>query len=186
MIDLQNIKSHNISRPGVWTLFGSPEDFDNFPQEHKDQILFLDKPAGKYIYGFAASADLVSDDTSDPFHKNNFKTIEEFKELADESKLKKWLYRRRIPFGNWVFVLPAYNDYPIYTTWKMIIKYNSTILFSSDVLIFDNTLNWCLFYFHHDHLFFARDNIYDPTDKYKKMEQLNELKGKYPNFKFPY
>ena len=186
MIDLNNIRNYSITRPDAWTLFGSPEDYDNFPQEHKDQIIFLNKSADKFIYSFAASAHIVSDEPSNPFSKNNFKVIEEYKEIAEESKLKKWLYNRGVPFKSWVFVLPTYNDFSIYTTWKMIIKYNQTIFFSSDVLIFDKTLNWCLFYFHHDHLFFGKGNVYDPTEEYKKMEQLNELKGKYPDIKFPY
>lgn len=186
MIDLQNIRNYCIPRPEAWTLFGSREDFDALPQEHKDQILFLDKKADHFIYTYAASADLVSDDPSNPFSRNNFKVVEEFEELANEPKLKKWLYKRGIPFKTWVFVLPTYNDYPVFTTWKMVLKYNETIFLSSDVLIFDKTINWCLFYFHHDHLFFARDNIYDPSERYKKMEQLNEVKRKYPNLKFPY
>jgi hypothetical protein len=190
MVDLSNIRQFTIDRPDSWTLFGSPEDFDSFPEPHKAQILFLDKPAAKFIYEFSASAKLVTGDIWQPFVKGNFKKVERFSDFSDtaESKqeLKKWLFHRGIAFQTWVFVLPNYNDYPILTTWKMVIKYSGSLFFSDDVTIFDTSLNWCLFFFHEDELFFGKDNIYDPTEDYQKMEALNEVKKKYPQFKFPY
>jgi len=190
MVDLNNIKQHSVHRPDCWTMFGSPEDFDKIPDIHKEQILFLDKGATKFIYEYCSSAKLIADDLWQPFSKGNFKTIEEYSNFSDteESKqeLKKWMFNRGIEFQNWVFVLPNYNDYPILTTWKMVIKYSDDLFHSDDITIFDKTLNWCLFYFHHDKMFFGKDNIYDPTDDYKKMEALNEVKKKYPQFKFPY
>lgn len=190
MIDLTNIRNFTIDRPGSWTLFGSPEDFDNFPEQHREQILFLNKASGKYIYDFVASAKLLTGDLWEPFAKGNFKTVEQFSDFSGtaESKqaLKKWLFNRAIPFKAWVFVLPNYNDYPILTTWKMIIKYSGNLFFADDITIFDNSLNWCLFFYHEGHLFFGRDNVFDPSDDYKKMEEMNERKKNFPQFKHPY
>jgi len=71
-------------------------------------------------------------------------------------------------------------------TWKMLIKYSDCLFIMDDVMVFDNTLNWCLFFFHEDKMFFGKDNIYDPTEDLKRMEELNERKRKYPDFKHPY
>jgi hypothetical protein len=190
MVDIDSIRKFTIDRPDNWTLFGGVEDFDKLPETHKLQILFLDKTASKFIYEFSSSAKLVTGEICEPFAKDNFKTVNSFSIFSDpdESRqdLKKWLFNRGIPFHTWVFVLPNYNDYPILTTWKMVVKYSGDIFFSDDVTIFDATLNWCLFYFHHDKIVFGKDNIYDPTEDYKKMEAINEIKRKYPHFKFPY
>ena len=78
------------------------------------------------------------------------------------------------------------EDSFIYTTWKMVVKYSPDIFFGNDVIVFDKTLNWCLFYFHHDHLFFGRDNVYDSSEDDERMAGLNEMKKMYPHFKFPY
>lgn len=68
----------------------------------------------------------------------------------------------------------------------MVVKYSPSIFFHSDVTIFDSTLDWCLFYFHEEECFFGRCKTYDPTDDYKRMEALAEVKKKYPHFTFPY
>lgn len=190
MVDIKNIQQFTVQRPNTWTLFGSVEDFDSLPETHKSQIFFLDKTACKFIYEFSSAAKLVTGDISNPFAKGNFKIVEVFSDFSntDESRkqLKKWLFNRGISFQTWVFVLPNYNDYPVLTTWKMIVKYSGDIFFNDDITIFDESINWCLFYFHHDKLFFGKDNIYDPADDYKKMEAVNEVKKMYPNFKLLY
>ena len=190
MVDVSNIRQLTIPRPDAWTLLGSTDDYDRLPGSHKEQILFLDAAATKFIYEYLSSAKLVGEDISDPFSKGNFKTVEKFNDLADtdesRQRLKKWLFKRGIAFRTWVYVLPNYNRHPILMTWKMVIKYSFDLFFNDDVTIFDDSLNWCLFYFHHNILFFGKDNMYDPADDYKRMEALNEVKKKYPHFKFPY
>ena len=190
MVDLNSIKQHTIDRPNGWTMFGSPEDFDNIPDVHKEQILFIDKEATKFIYEYCSSAKLIADDLWKPFSNDNFKSIEEYSNFSEtvdrKQELKKWLFNRGIEFKKWLFVLPNYNEYPVLTTWKMVVKYSDDLFQSDDITIFDRTLNWCLFYFHPGKLTFGKDNIYDPTNDYKKMEALNEVKKKYPQFKFPY
>ena len=191
MVNLNNIKEHSVDRPNNLTMFGGPEDFDKIPNIHKEQLLFLDKEATKFIYEYCSSAKLIADDDFwQPFSKGNFKTTEEYSNFLDteESKqeLKKWLFNRGIEFQNWIFILPNYNDYPILTTWKMVIKYSNDLFNNDDLTIFDRTLNWCMFYFHPGKLFFGKDNIYDPTHDYNRMEVLNDVKKKYPQFKFPY
>jgi hypothetical protein len=182
MVDIENIKQHQIERPNSCSLFGVAEDFERMPATHKDQIAFLDKTPAGFLYDFLTAAKLIANN-DDPFSKNNFKTVEHYTNMADEDGLKKWLYNRQIPFKGEVFLL---GDDCILTTWKMIVKYAPDLFFGSDVAVFDKTLNWCLFYFHHVHLFFGRDNVYDSTNDNIKMDEINRLKKKYPNMNFPY
>jgi hypothetical protein len=183
MFDLDDIKKYAVERPDRWTMFGYPDDYDKLPQTHRDQIIFLNKEANTYLYGFLNGAKLY--DTNDnPFRKNNFKHISEYTIKQDgEKELKKWLYNREIPFKTPVFL---HEDSFIYITWKMVVKYSPDIFHGDDVIVFDKTLNWCLFYFHHDHLFFGKDNIYDPKEDEEHMAVISELKKQYPHFKFPY
>jgi len=190
MVDLNNIKNFTVDRPEGWTLFGSAKEFDSLPETHREQILFLDKTASKYIYDFSADAHLMTGGLWDPFAKGNFKQVEKFYDFArtaeSNQRLKKWLYNRGIAFGTWVFVLLNGNEGPMLMTWKMLIKYSDNLFIMDDVLVFDHTLNWCLFFFHEDQIFFGKDNIYDPAEDLKRMEELNERKKKHPQFKHPY
>jgi len=180
MIDIENIRRYQIERPGHWSLFA--EDLDRLQPEHKDQITFLDNTATEFLYDLLKAAKLIASNDN-PFSKNNFKSVEQYSNMVEEAGLKKWLYNRGIPFKSEVFLL---GDDGILTTWKMIVKYAPDLFFGNDVVVFDKTLNWCLFYFHHDHLFFGRDNVYDSTNDNIKMDEINRLKKKYPKMNFPY
>jgi hypothetical protein len=43
-----------------------------------------------------------------------------------------------------------------------------------------------LFFYHEDQLFFGSGPVYDATNDEKKMEELNERKKNYPQFRHPY
>lgn len=190
LIDIANIHEYTTDRPRTWTIFGSPEEFDKLPKIHQEQIHFLDKKASTFLYDFLENAKLISGKLWDPFSKGNFNSIEKFINFSNsdksKSELKKWLYKKPIPFRNSVFILPNYDNFPILTTWKIVIKYGHDIFHVDDIIIFDKSLNWCLFYYHENELFFGKDNVYDSNDEDKKIELLNEKKKKYPHFKHPY
>jgi hypothetical protein len=191
MIDLNNIRNFTVARPEGLTVFGNAKDFDALPETHKEQLLFLNKSASTYLFSFTGpAANLLTGGSWDPFAKGNFKSVEEFSGLSNTAEsnqnLKKWLYRRGIAFKTWVFVLFEGYDDPILMTWKMVVKYSDIIIFGEDVMVFDSSLNWCLFYFHENQLFFGKDNRYDPTENDQRMQALNERKKKYPQFKHPY
>ena len=190
LIDLNNIKNFTTTRPDGRSIFGSIADFDALPETHKAQILFLDKAAEKYIYEFVNRAGLLTGGGWAPFEKGNFKIVEEYGDVVDLQinipLLKKWLYNRGIPFRNWVFVLCDSNPQPLLMTWKMFIKYAFDIFIIGDTVLFDQTLNWCLFNYHEGQLFFGKNNVYDPSDDEVYMKELNERKKKYPQFKHPY
>lgn len=189
MVDIHNIGSFTRSYPKGWTIFGLQWEFDALPPHHREQILVLDEQAADFIFRFTEQAHLTTGGFWNPFEKGNFKHVDQFADFFGDAdsiqKLKKWLYNRGIPFSNWVFVL-ANNPYPIYTTWKMVLKYADTIFGYDDIIVFDRTINWCLTYYHEDIMFFGRDNVYDNTGDYLTMEALNERKKQYPGFKHPY
>ncbi len=190
MIDLNNIKNFTTPQPEGWTVFGSAKDFNALPETHKAQILFLDKTAEKFLYELVEHARLLSDGGWAPFSKGNFKTVEQYGHAVDLQEnsplLKKWLYNRGIPFSNWVFVLCDSNEQPLLMTWKMFIKYAFDIFLVGDTMVFDQTINWCLFNYHEGQLFFGKDAVYDVTEDEEKMQQLNERKKNFPQFKHPF
>lgn len=191
MIDLSNIRQYTIPPPEGWTAFGNKENFEALPPTHQAQIFFLDETARTYLFSFTGpSANLITGGSWDPFARGNFRTVEECEALAgtDESNaaLKKWLHSRGLPFATWVFVLSEDYHEPLLTTWKMVVKYAPLLFFGGDVMVFDSTQNWCLFYFHENRLFFGRDSQYNPAQTDAEMEALNERKKKYPQFRHPY
>ncbi len=188
MIDFSNIHLHIIPPPKNGTVFGSAADFEALPDSHKEQILFLDKKAEKYLYEFVDNARLISDGGWAPFSRGIFKTVEQYEHVVDLEEniplLKKWLYNKGISFSHQVFVLSDCD--PLLTTWKMLIKYAFDIFHIGDTMVFDPSRNWCLFNYHEGQLFFAKDNIYDPSGMELYLQELNERKKKYPQFKHPY
>jgi hypothetical protein len=188
MVDLDNIKDHTVPAPEKWNVFGSLADFEAFPETHKQQILFLGKDARRYLIDFLHNAGLITGGGWAPFSKGNFAIVEEYKgHYFDEenSQLKKWLYRRGIPFRSWVFLL-SNSDVGLMITWKMVVKYAHLLLGFDDTIVFDRTLNWCLSYYHENDMFFGKNNTYDTTEDEAEMQRLNERKQKFPMFRHPY
>lgn len=189
MIDLDHILNYTVPRPDSWTLFGNGEQFDALPAETKDQVLFLNREASDYLLDLLHVSRLVTGGGWDPFTKGNFKTVETFDQFnsSDESRqlLKKWLYRRGLPFSGQVFLLTNV-DCAIITTLKMVIRYSADIFPFDDTVIFDRTLNWCLFFYHENLMSFGRDKMHDASEDEKMMAALNERKKKFPQFRHPY
>jgi hypothetical protein len=189
MIDIENIKSFSVPRPDGWSIFGNAAQFDALPDATKDQVYFLNPGASAYLLDYAHTVKLITGGGWDPFEKGNFKTVEIFDAFYgdEESRqlLKKWLYHRGLPFHTMVFLLQS-NEPAILTSWKMILRYSAFIFPGDDVLIFDKTINWCLFYYHENKMFFGKDRVYDPSEDDKMMEALNERKKNFPSFRHPY
>ena len=190
MIDFATIHLHSTPPPQDGTVFGSAADFDALPETHKAQILFLDKTAAKFLHEFVDNAQLISDGGWAPFSRGIFKTVEQYEHAVDLQEniplLKKWLYNRGIAFSTKVFVISDSNTQPLLMTWKMLIKYAFDLFIIGDTMVFDPSRNWCVFNYHEGQLFFAKDNIYDPSGMEQYVQELNERKKKYPNFKHPY
>jgi hypothetical protein len=190
MIDLDNVRNYTTDHP-AWSVFGNAQEFQSLPETHQARIFFLNRTATKYLFSFTnPAANLFTGDSSNPFAKGNFRSVEECDDLANfpetNNRLKKWLYKRGISFDTWVFVLFEHYDHALLLTWKMFIKYAADILFVGDVMVFDKTLSWALFYFHENQLFFGKEAQYDPRQNEQMMQALNERKKRYPQFKHPY
>jgi hypothetical protein len=195
-VTFEELKLHRIDPPQVWTAFGSPEDFGKLPQVHKDQIFFLDEEARAFLANYLSVSRMyfpphsAPDQTGEegshwPFRYNYFKTIDKLSFLPEASQLKKWLFNRGIPFRTEVFVLSD-DGHAVITTWKMVVKYAPEIFWRGDVDVFDRTLNWGLFFFHEDALFFGKDNINSGELDQKSMDEINRAKQLFPNAYFPY
>ena len=56
---------------------------------------------------------------------------------------------------------------------------------ADDIVIFDESIQWCLSYWHEDELFFGKMNTTDPEIGYKEVEVMNEKEKKHPGYKHP-
>jgi hypothetical protein len=182
MIDFANIKTYSTQFPNNWSFLWSPEEANSISQEHKDQIFFLNDEASEFIGNYIESSKMITGPVWKPFNERYFKIIEEFDVTENcEKEIKKWLHNKAIPFDKIVYIEGDRSGQSIALTWKMVIKYWEGLFFSDDIIIFDETLNWGLFYFHEDKLFFGNEKIYDKEFEYQKTIELNELKTKFFN-----
>jgi hypothetical protein len=170
MITLDNIEKFTIQlqeHPMKW-IFES--DKGQLPSaEHLDQIFPLTKEASRFLWDFQSKIRINS------FYPNierYFKDIDEFSFGENmEDQVKKWLYRRGIPFKNKVF-LSLQPDSAVVTTWKMIIHYSPDIFFGHDLTVWDRTINWGLYFNHNDVFHFGRNRIYDGQEEQGKLNEL--------------
>jgi hypothetical protein len=178
MIGFDNLSTYSIDFPNVWTFLWSPEEANTIPVEHKDQIFFLNQEATDFVKKYFDSS-MICKSWTVPINDCYFKNIEEFKIDNNNEDLKKWLYNRKIPFDKFVFLNEDRSNSIVMMTWKMVIKYCEGIFFSEDCFLFDQSLNWALFYYHEDVITFGSEKIYDKEIYYKKTEINNELKLKF-------
>jgi hypothetical protein len=182
MINFDNLKSYSSDFPKTWSFLGSPEEASKISQEHKDQIFFLNDEAGELVRNYINSSKMVTGPPWKPFNERYFKKIQEFEVTEKcEKEIKKWLYDKSIPFDKFVFIYGDKSGLEITLTWKMVIKYWQGLFFADDLILFDETLTWGLFYFHEDRLHFGTDKIYDKEFEYEKTADLNALKNQFFN-----
>ncbi|MEP5943914.1 MAG: hypothetical protein ABJ356_05090, partial [Balneola sp.] len=110
-----------------------------------------------------------------PFEKY-FKNIDEFRVTKNcDSAIKKWLYNNGIPFSKYVFIDCDRSGQSVMLTWKMVIKYWEGIFFADDIVIFDSSLQWGLFYYHESEVYFGTDVIFDRKVEEQKTIELNKI-----------
>ncbi|NEQ48716.1 MAG: hypothetical protein F6K11_01095 [Leptolyngbya sp. SIO3F4] len=173
MADLTNIKDLTTDLPDTWTFLWSPEEAKAIPNEHKDQIHFLNDQGTKVVNDFLRGSKMINGIPSNPINPDYFKSVDSF--WGFEPQIKKWLYNKGIPFDKYVFVDQDKSGQAVMLTWKMVIKYCRGLFFSEDVVVFDQSLNWVLYYWHSDRLFFAEDPIFDRDKEYQKTLEVNEI-----------
>jgi len=104
-----------------------------------------------------------------PFTDGFFRTVESTPlDSADPEAVRavrKWLFRRRLPFR--ARVLLSYQPgEAIATTWKMVVKYWEDLWYpgSDDLTVVDGSLTWALLLWHEEQAFFG-DNREVPADR---------------------
>lgn len=147
--------------PEVWSFLLSPEKARKIPTGHKDQIHFLNEKGTNLISEFLDSSKMTQGFPFEPF-KNYFKKVDKFGITENrQNEIKKWLYSKGIPFSKYVFIDSDRSGQSVMLTWKMVIKYWEGIFFVDDLIIFDGSLEWGLFYYHEDEIYFGTDKIFD-------------------------
>lgn len=160
MIDLGALTGSRCDRIDRWTALGVPDEFNSMLAHHREQVLFLDAASTRAAYELAAEHDLVSGDAwgNEPFGEGCYREVERY-EIPDGAGMKKWLYRRGVPFAADVLLLPVFGaaDEPaVLTTWKVVVKYAGSIFSHDDLVVFGASADWCLYYHHDDVLHFGR------------------------------
>ena len=162
-----------------WSFLGSPEEANAIPNEHKDQIHFLNNEGTDLVSELLFGSNMLGSNEEEkwnPFNKNYFNDIKKtFVYEGSEIAIKKWLYELGISFDRYVIVNGDVTGSSILMTWKMVIKYSAGLFFAHDIVIFDESLNWCLFYYHRDELYFGYNKIYNKELEYEKWLQVNEV-----------
>ncbi|MDR0352046.1 MAG: DUF2947 domain-containing protein [Opitutaceae bacterium] len=128
----------------------------------RERIRPLSVASSKRIAGYLDATNLHGDF---PFKEGFFHRIESLaltpvdhqdKLLKEDQKVKKWLYRRGIPFDAPVF-LTYDSSTVVLTTWKMLVRHWQLFYYSisDDLTVCDHSMNWCLLFFHEHELFFG-------------------------------
>jgi hypothetical protein len=180
MYHFDNIKTHSTDFPPARSFLGTAEEAAAIPLAHKDQIFFLNAEAAAYIRTYLDSSYMVTGRAWEPFNPRYFNTVQTIS-LADEQvpDIKKWLFEKPIPFSKLVYLCGRSHKEVVAMTWKMVIKYWAGICSGGDAAIFDETLNWGLYYFHEDHLFFGAGKVYDPAYESEKAKDREALTRKF-------
>jgi hypothetical protein len=181
MIDLFEIKKQAVATPEIWSCFGSPQYFESLPQVHQDQIFFLDPNASKLVSQFLSNSRMINaygrskyhPSTWQPFSKAYFKSIKKLILLSNERKVKKWLFNCQIPFKREVFLITD-SENVILTTWKIVVKYSDLIFTDGYAIVFDESINWCL-YNEGKQLYFGRDNMLLQSSRSKSFTVLDSF-----------
>ncbi len=80
--------------------------------------------------------------------------------MGEEADLKKWLYRRGVPFATSTFLLPAFgalDDPAVLTSWKIVVKYAAALFGQDNLVVVNEKADWCLHYHHDGALTFAHE-----------------------------
>ena len=171
-IDFNNISEHVISMDDFsmkWRF--TEEKYDKLPEAHLNQIKPLDNNAAKFLWDYIDATDLHE---HVPFKNGFFRTIDKAKILTDNKRdIKKWLYQRGIAFDQKVY-LSWQPSIAMIVPWKMLIKYFDAFYYpcSDDLTVIDQNLNWALFFYHEDEIYFGTNNDFVPSDTFADLEFL--------------
>jgi hypothetical protein len=188
LIDKKYLLKYALNDFHKYTIFGTPEEMENLPTSHKDQIVIFNEEGQKLISEFLGVCKIFEDYVQVRNFGNNwkyFKTTEKYFNNNDVKSLKKWLYNKQIKFDKEVIIIDFDGNSAI-ATWKMVIKYSDKLFFGNNIAICDQTLNWGIINHHNGQFYFGQDNIYDNSVQEKLMLELIEIKKLYPFLQTPF
>lgn len=135
----------------------------SLPDQHLEQLMSLDIDAARFLWDYIAQTNLHSEV---PFRKDFFKTIDKAKILdGNEKEIKKWLYKRALPFDKLVFLSWQPTEAMV-VPWKILIKYFDSFYYpgSDDLTVIDESLNWALLFYHEDGIYFGTNTLFKPDE----------------------
>lgn len=120
------------------------------PTDHLNQLKPLNSEASKFL------SDHIGQVHSDFPFTNKFFNVVDRTDIIDENEVRKWLYRRGIPFKKEVY-LSWSSTTAMIVPWKLLIKYFDKFYYSvsDDLTVFDESLSWALLFFHTDEVYFG-------------------------------
>jgi hypothetical protein len=133
--------------------------YDVLPSSHLAQVKPLAPADAGRLWHLIVQAGMHRDI---PFTKGYFRSVASTAiglshgNPVEDRRVRKWLYRRGIPFRQRVWL--SYQPYcAIETTWKMLLKYWTTFYYpiSDDLTVIDGSFNWALLFFHEHEVFFG-------------------------------
>jgi hypothetical protein len=136
------------------------EKYDCLPEQHLNELKPLDKVGAEFLADFLSDCKVHSEL---PFKNEMFRNLDKVKILENNDKeITKWLYQRAIPFDKEVFLSWDGNNGMI-TKWKFVVKYWNSIFYggADDLTVFDQSLEWTLFFFHEDEIHFGTNKNYE-------------------------
>lgn len=170
MITLENLESHTVAlseHPMRWLFENEAGEMP--PASYCDQIFPLTQEASRFLWNTESKLRLGE---FYPGIRKYYRDVDEFSFMDNmEKEVKKWLYQRGIPFRQKVFI-SFQPDTGFIMTWKMAIHFSNDLFFGHDLIVWDKTVNWALFYNHNDYFCFGRNRIFDGQEERLKINAL--------------
>ncbi|HYW80710.1 MAG TPA: DUF2947 family protein [Thermoguttaceae bacterium] len=150
--------------------FNDPK-YDVLPTDHLAHIHPLDDQSASAIWQFIMDSDLHRDF---PFKNDFFRTVESVSlddshdgKSAENSRIRKWLYRCAIPFQQTIF-LSWQPTCAVVTNSKMLVEYWTSFYYpiSDDLTVVDESLDWSVLFFHEHEIHYGTNlprNIGGPS-----------------------
>jgi hypothetical protein len=141
MTRIEDVKNHSIKFDE--SFFAQEVKAGNLLSvEDRAQIIQLDKTASAFLWNYQSLSFPMSHGLEDTFA--TVQTWDRRVSTVDESR--KWLQQLSVPLENQVFVL-IHPNLAFIISWNMVIKYYRSVLNLNRQLIWDRSLNWCLYYY---------------------------------------
>jgi hypothetical protein len=165
-MDFESIRNHIIPMADFRFKWRFTEaNHAQLPAIHLDQLKPLDAKASKFLWDYVLKTNLHQ---NVPFKKDFFRTIDKAAiKDGNEQEIKKWLYRRGLPFEKEVFLSWQPSEAMI-VPWKIFVKYFDSFYYSvsDDLTVFDQSLNWALLFYHEDEIYFGTNQDYTPSEEF--------------------